>query len=102
MKKLILLIALVAFAVTPAFAANTEITATAGKEIGGSTFTPSTNVTIIATATVSEYAAASGHLNGSKYYQTTSESATLTDGAKDVGDAITTGEVPALPSATGT
>ncbi len=100
MKKLILLIVLVVFVATPAFAANTSITA--ATDIGGSDFTPSTNVTVIATATISEYAAASAHLNGSKYYTTTSEASTLGDGAKDVGTAVTTSEMPALPSATGT
>ena len=102
MKKLILLIALVAFSVTPAFAVNTEITDASTLTIGGSTFTPSSDVTIFVTATVSEYSAASGHLNGSKSYATTSESSTLTSADKKTGEKITSGLVPALPSSTGT
>ena len=72
--KAVAVLAFMAFAGN-AFAASTI--ASGGTVIGGSTFTPSSNVTILAVSTSTAYAATSKHLNGTKEYGTLSSSPTI-------------------------
>lgn len=68
MKKLIMALALIAFA-SNAYAA-VSITDAQTTSIGGSPFSPSQNVTIEVDSNATTYSATSCHLNGTKEYAT--------------------------------
>ena len=95
MKKVLIILFAICLFAAPAFAVDSMD----GKTIGGSVFSASSNVTVYCNSSVSAYGAASGHLNGDKYYTTDSNSASLTDFAKAKGTALDSGSTPAVPTA---
>ncbi len=85
--KAVVILAILAFS-TNAFALAT-ITNANQLTIGGSTFNPSTLVTLSIASTATDYAAISKHLNGSKEYGTLSSGSTIESRDKAVGTTVT-------------
>lgn len=87
MKKLITLVAIMAFFASSAFAADTI---SAKTTIGGGDYTPSTKVVLSVISLPTSYAATSAHLNGTFEYGTGGGSAFAGDASKIVKKAYTT------------
>lgn len=88
MKKLILVLALVALA-TPVFAV--DISGATGTSIGSALFKPSKSVTVSYTAATATYGAGAKHTAGNKGYGTTNADSRITEFTCTEGYTKTTG-----------
>ena len=94
----------IALTVTLALAAGSAIAATAvtgAISMGGGSFAPSNNVTIVAGSTASTYTAASKHLNGDRTIGTTNTDPKMYFKTTiAAGTALTTSDIPDFSSGT--